>query len=170
MALHLCTDVRDACTVPHPAHLLFTTKTLTHVAPPHARLRSFSVASSLYSPFLDHTEGKSCLHHACPLFVLQVNQKLSLMQAGNLEEDLQPGELQRSPSPEPIYNEHGARINTREARAKEKLVKQRNELITAMVKANPSYRQGTGPRSQSAPQIVGKLSPKLHTTLLFYAR
>lgn len=35
-------------------------------------------------------------------------------------------ELRRSPSPEPLYNEQGARTNTREQRAKEKLLKQRN--------------------------------------------
>lgn len=37
-----------------------------------------------------------------------------------------PEEERRSPSPEPIYNEAGARINTREQRAKDKLLRQRN--------------------------------------------
>jgi hypothetical protein len=39
--------------------------------------------------------------------------------------DEQPEE-RRSPSPEPLYNESGARTNTREQRAKDKLMRQRN--------------------------------------------
>lgn len=35
-------------------------------------------------------------------------------------------EERRSPSPEPVYNESGARINTREQRARDKLVRHRN--------------------------------------------
>jgi hypothetical protein len=56
--------------------------------------------------------------------VLQVNQKLQLIAQGKwLDEE---PEERRSPSPEPVYNEHGARTNTREQRAKDKLTRQRN--------------------------------------------
>lgn len=55
--------------------------------------------------------------------LLQVTQRLSLAQAGKLIDDRPPE--QRSPSPEPIYNEHGVRLNTREQRYKDKLLMQR---------------------------------------------
>lgn len=56
---------------------------------------------------------------------LQVNQKLQLFAQGKYVDD-SPDLGDRSPSPEPIYNESGARINTREQRAKEKLLRKRN--------------------------------------------
>jgi hypothetical protein len=54
----------------------------------------------------------------------QVNQKLQLIQQGKWVDE-QPEE-RRSPSPEPLYNESGARTNTREQRARDKLMRQRN--------------------------------------------
>lgn len=59
-----------------------------------------------------------------PLPVLQVNQKLQLMAQGKWEDEVP--EERRSSSPEPVYNEHGARTNTREQRTKDKLMRQRN--------------------------------------------
>lgn len=53
-----------------------------------------------------------------------MNQKLQLVAQGKLVDEAPEGE--RSPSPEPLYNEAGARINTREQRAKDKLLKRRN--------------------------------------------
>ena len=44
---------------------------------------------------------------------------------------------ERSPSPEPIYNEQGARINTKEFRAKDKLYKQRNVSSSAKPVGRP---------------------------------
>ncbi|KAF6262591.1 hypothetical protein COO60DRAFT_1699170, partial [Scenedesmus sp. NREL 46B-D3] len=67
-----------------------------------------------------------------------VNQRLQLVAQGKLVDDTPEGE--RSPSPEPVYNENGARINTREQRARDKLTRHRNELITEMIKANPKYK------------------------------
>jgi len=56
--------------------------------------------------------------------VLQVNQKLQLISQGKWVDETP--EERRSPSPEPIYNDSGARTNTREQRAKDKLLRQRN--------------------------------------------
>lgn len=56
--------------------------------------------------------------------VLQVNQKLQLISQGKWVDEAP--EERRSPSPEPIYNESGARTNTREQRAKDKLLRHRN--------------------------------------------
>jgi splicing factor 1 len=54
----------------------------------------------------------------------QVNQKLQLVAQGKLIDDTEEGD--RSPSPEPVYNENGARINTREQRARDKLMRLKN--------------------------------------------
>jgi len=56
-----------------------------------------------------------------------VNQSLQLISQGKWVDETAPGD--RSPSPEPTYNEVGARVNTREWRAKEKLTKQRNVSV-----------------------------------------
>jgi hypothetical protein len=97
---------------------------------------------------VQHTVRAATLHHhsstqcdqTCPLTsvsylfsawhaVLQVNQKLQLIAQGKwMDEEL---EERRSLSPEPVYNEHGARTNTREQRAKDKLSRQRNVSSTA---------------------------------------
>ncbi|MEW5314855.1 MAG: hypothetical protein WDW38_006320 [Sanguina aurantia] len=68
----------------------------------------------------------------------QVNQKIALASIGKLIDDVP--EDRRSPSPEPLYNEAGARVNTRDQRIKEKLQRDRTELITEMIKRNPSFK------------------------------
>lgn len=46
----------------------------------------------------------------------------------------------RSPSPEPIYNSEGKRLNTREFRTRKKLEEERHNLITEMVGLNPDFK------------------------------
>ncbi len=46
----------------------------------------------------------------------------------------------RSPSPEPIYNNKGIRINTREDRVRNRLVNQRNAAITKLKAIDPTYQ------------------------------
>ena len=46
----------------------------------------------------------------------------------------------RSPSPEPIYNSQGVRINTRIDRTKNKLISQRNNAITKLKEIDPEYQ------------------------------
>ena len=46
----------------------------------------------------------------------------------------------RSPSPEPVYNSEGKRLNTREYRTKKKLEEQRHGLIQKMNEINSNYR------------------------------
>ncbi|XP_029389129.1 splicing factor 1 isoform X10 [Mus pahari] len=48
--------------------------------------------------------------------------------------------LHRSPSPEPIYNSEGKRLNTREFRTRKKLEEERHTLITEMVALNPDFK------------------------------
>ncbi len=61
------------------------------------------------------------------LMLLQINQKIQLIQASNFMDDTPEG--LRSPSPEPVYNEHGQRANTREQRVKDKLMKERTVSV-----------------------------------------
>lgn len=46
----------------------------------------------------------------------------------------------RSPSPEPIYNNEGKRLNTREYRTRKKLEDDRHQLIQQVMKDNPDYK------------------------------
>jgi hypothetical protein len=46
----------------------------------------------------------------------------------------------RPPSPEPIYNNMGARVNTREQRAKDRILKERTALIEEAIRLNPAFR------------------------------
>jgi splicing factor 1 len=46
----------------------------------------------------------------------------------------------RSPSPEPVYDNAGKRLNTREVRARGKLEGERHKLILEMMKLNPEYK------------------------------
>ena len=46
----------------------------------------------------------------------------------------------RSPSPEPIYDQHGKRQNTREVRARRKIEDERHQLIAELLVLNPEYK------------------------------
>lgn len=46
----------------------------------------------------------------------------------------------RSPSPEPVYDSHGKRLNTREVRMRQRLEMQRHNQILEMQKQNPGYK------------------------------
>jgi len=48
--------------------------------------------------------------------------------------------LERSPSPEPIYDISGKRINTREQRARDRLNLQRQKLVEDAMKMNPNFK------------------------------
>ena len=61
-----------------------------------------------------------------------------------------PAERDRSPSPEPIYNMDGKRLNTREVRAAKKLEDERHILIQRMLNENSIYKP---PHDYRAPLI-----------------
>ncbi|KAG1473287.1 hypothetical protein G6F56_001036 [Rhizopus delemar] len=54
--------------------------------------------------------------------------------------DYLPSENRRSPSPEPVYDANGKRVNTREARYKKKLEDERHRLIEIALKTIPNFR------------------------------
>lgn len=62
----------------------------------------------------------------------------------------------RSPSPEPIYNNEGKRLNTREFRTRKKLEDERHALVMKMVTLNPNYKT---PADYKPPQT--KISEKV---------
>ncbi|XP_010926686.1 splicing factor-like protein 1 [Elaeis guineensis] len=81
--------------------------------------------------------------------LLDVNRRLQ----SNLPLDDRP-EGARSPSPEPIYDNMGIRINTREYRARERLNKERQEIISQLIQRNPAFRP---PPDYRPPKLQKKL-------------
>ncbi|KAK1264528.1 KH domain-containing protein [Acorus gramineus] len=60
----------------------------------------------------------------------------------------------RSPSPEPVYDNMGIRINTREYRARERLNRERLEIISQLIKKNPAFKP---PADYRPPKLHKKL-------------
>lgn len=81
--------------------------------------------------------------------LLEISRKL---QSGLPLDDRPEGA--RSPSPEPIYDNLGIRINTREYRARERLNKERQEIISQIIKKNPSFKP---PADYRPPKLQKKL-------------
>ncbi|XVF49391.1 hypothetical protein PTKIN_Ptkin04bG0007900 [Pterospermum kingtungense] len=75
-----------------------------------------------------------------------------MLQSGLPLDDIPEGA--RSPSPEPIYDNMGIRINTREYRAREKLSKERQEIISQILKKNPAFKP---PADYRPPKLQKKL-------------
>ncbi|XP_078429290.1 splicing factor-like protein isoform X2 [Wolffia australiana] len=75
-----------------------------------------------------------------------------LLQSGLPLDDRPEGA--RSPSPEPIYDNMGIRINTREYRARENLNRERQEIISQLIKKNPAFRP---PADYRPPKLHKKL-------------
>lgn len=51
-----------------------------------------------------------------------------------------PPEGQRSPSPEPVYDRNGQRLNTRDIRAKEKMTDKRNRVVEDLLREDPNFK------------------------------
>ncbi|KAK8970527.1 hypothetical protein KSP40_PGU005032 [Platanthera guangdongensis] len=83
------------------------------------------------------------------ILLLEINHKL---QSG-IPLDDRP-ECARYPSPEPIYDNLGIKINTREYRAREKLMKERQVIISKLIQKNPAFRP---PADYRPPKLHKKL-------------
>ncbi|XP_071706541.1 splicing factor-like protein 1 [Rutidosis leptorrhynchoides] len=81
--------------------------------------------------------------------LIEISRKL---QSGLLLDDRPEGA--RSPSPEPVNDNLGIRINTREYRARERLNKERHEIISQILKKNPSFKP---PADYRPPKVQKKL-------------
>jgi len=69
------------------------------------------------------------------LQIREATQKLTMPSLG-----IPPNPRDRSPSPEPIYNSKGVRMNTRYERTKAKLTNMRNNAITKLKVLDPTYQ------------------------------
>ncbi|CAG5131364.1 unnamed protein product, partial [Candidula unifasciata] len=69
---------------------------------------------------------------------LQIEEFTRKLRTGELGIPANPEE--RSPSPEPIYNNEGKRMNTREYRTRKKLEEERHKLIQEALKLNPDFK------------------------------
>ncbi|GAA6109556.1 splicing factor 1 isoform X2 [Tachysurus ichikawai] len=69
---------------------------------------------------------------------LQIEDLTRKLRTGDLGIPVNPED--RSPSPEPIYNSEGKRLNTREYRTRKKMEEERHSLITEMVGLNPEFK------------------------------
>lgn len=72
------------------------------------------------------------------LLQLQIEEISRRLRTGDL--GISPNPEERSPSPEPIYNSEGKRLNTREYRTRKKLEDDRHALIQEMYSCNPEYK------------------------------
>lgn len=72
------------------------------------------------------------------LLQLQIEEVTRRLRTGEL--GIPPNAEDRSPSPEPIYNNEGKRLNTREYRTRKKLEEERHVLIQQVIKANVDYK------------------------------
>lgn len=75
----------------------------------------------------------------------RAEQIAAQLESGNLDIDNNDGT--RSPSPPPIYDQLGHRMNTREGRKREQLDLERREAIGECLKLNPSYKPPSGYKS-----------------------
>jgi len=82
------------------------------------------------------------------LLQLQIEELSRRLRTGEL--GIPPNPEERSPSPEPIYNNEGKRLNTREYRTRKKLEDERHHLIQQMLDVNPDFK----PPSDYKPPII----------------
>ncbi|KAL4570942.1 hypothetical protein LXL04_026607 [Taraxacum kok-saghyz] len=75
-----------------------------------------------------------------------------ILQSGQQLDDRPEGG--RSPSPDPVYDNMGTRINTREYRARERLNRERQEIISQIIKRNPAFKP---PADYRPPKLQKKL-------------
>ncbi len=69
---------------------------------------------------------------------MRIEEITRMLRSGDLGIPTNPEN--RSPSPEPIYDNAGKRLNTREVRTRAKLDGERHKLVTEMLKLNPEYK------------------------------
>ena len=95
----------------------------------------FSVPSMPTIINIANTDTKAQDIYLLQLGIREATSKLAMPNLG-----IPPNPRDRSPSPEPIYNSKGVRMNTRYERTKAKLVSQRNNYITKLKALDPTYQ------------------------------
>ncbi|KAH7699964.1 CBN-SFA-1 protein [Aphelenchoides avenae] len=72
------------------------------------------------------------------LLNLEIEEATRKLRIGDFSAPADPNE--RSPSPEPVYDSNGKRLNTREVRKRQELEQLRHEKIQALLRINPNYK------------------------------
>jgi splicing factor 1 len=92
-------------------------------------------------------------YHQCTLLrkaLTDIDSSYERIAAEAAELDARPD---RSPSPPPIYDSEGKRVNTREFRMREALNNKKNGIIEQLIKLNPNYKPPTDyDRNKNKPQ------------------
>lgn len=84
---------------------------------------------------IQNADSKAQDIYVLQLQIREATQKLTMPTLG-----IPANPRDRSPSPEPIYNSKGVRMNTRYERTKAKLINQRNTAITKLKALDPTYQ------------------------------
>jgi splicing factor 1 len=89
-----------------------------------------------------NTQGVLSQEAVQQTLVLQMKLKTVNERLMNLPTEAKIRELDpnRSPSPPPIYDSNGKRVNTREVRMRDALVKERADVIEQIMKLNPFFK------------------------------
>ena len=87
--------------------------------------------------------------HALNVRLLEISR---LLQSGLPLDDRPEGA--RSPSPKPFYDNLSIRINTREYCARERLNRERQEIISQLIRCNPAFKP---PSNYRPPKLQKKL-------------
>ena len=87
--------------------------------------------------------------NATEIYLCQMGIRECTNRLGNPTLGIPQNPRDRSPSPEPVYNAKGVRINTRYERTRQKLTAQRNNYISKLKKLDPTYQPPTYYKDQS---------------------
>ncbi len=74
------------------------------------------------------------------IYLCQMQIQEATIKLGRADLGIPANPRDRSPSPEPIYNNKGFRINKREDRVRSRLVNQRNAAISKLKTLDPTYQ------------------------------
>jgi len=100
-----------------------------------SKMEKHSVPSMPTIININNTDTKAQDIYLLQLGIKECTSKMAMPNVG-----IPPNPRDRSPSPEPIYNSKGVRMNTRYERTKGKLVNQRNNYITKLKALDPTYQ------------------------------
>lgn len=77
-----------------------------------------------------------------------------------MEAELISQDPNRSPSPPPVYDSTGNRTNTRAMRLRQKLDKERSELVDEILSLNPTLRVAMGSVCDRSPNTPASISER----------
>jgi len=104
---------------------------------------------------LEAVIGKNLNAEGTELSLLKLRLQETMSRLGNPQAYLRSiPENERSPSPQPIYDSKGVRLNSREVRIRGVLTKERDEILTRILVLNPDFKP---PSDWKPPKIEKKI-------------